>query len=47
MWATGREAYAQGFKDGYNGVLDTPVECFHRDYELGFILGWAARRGLW
>lgn len=46
-WRTPNDAYWQGFLDGWHYRLDTPVEQFHARYELGFVLGWAARRGLW
>jgi hypothetical protein len=38
------EAYWQGFKDGYRGIIDTVVENYHRSYERGFVIGFIAKK---
>ena len=43
-WSTPSDAWQRGFRDGYLGVNDTPVEQFHSAYEQGQISGMAERR---
>lgn len=45
-WATKSDAWQRGFRDGYLGVDDTPVEQFHSAYEMGQISGMAERKAL-
>jgi len=45
-WASPSEAWQRGFRDGFLGVDDTPVEQFHGAYEIGQISGMAERRHL-
>jgi hypothetical protein len=50
-WERPEDAFWAGFRDGYEtNFLDyscfadwRPVEKYHEAYELGLILGWAAR----
>jgi hypothetical protein len=45
-WATPSDAWQRGFRDGYLGVDDTPVEQFHSVYEIGHLSGMAERKAL-
>jgi len=43
-----QKAFWLGFRDGFRGVYHRAVDDigeFGRSYELGFVLGWAAKTG--
>jgi hypothetical protein len=45
-WASPSDAWQRGFRDGYLGIHDTPVEQFHSAYEIGQLSGMAERKAL-